>query len=206
MDAERVLDGELARTIVERHVLPPNRWVTDVHEEPAGFVVETDTLPWIVRPAEPPFEGALVVEVLRGYHVDPPPAPVGVAVVGGGTFALSDEDGFRSFWAAGGRSSDAAVVAELLAAYLSGGYRGFVVGSDRTPTSARRAGQLFGVEDCGPIEADERDGHLDLRFCSYSVAPTEGGEDRVIVLRWEVDAERDGPIRWSTTQLADLPA
>ena len=169
-------------------------------------MVETDTLPWIVRPAEPPFEGVEVAEVLRGYHVDPPPAPVGVAVMGSGTFALSDDDGIRSFWAAGGSAADAAVVAELLAAYRSGGYRGFVAGGDRTRTPARRAEQLSDVDGCGPMEADERDGRLDLRFCSFSVTPTEDGEDRVIVLRWEVDAERDGPIRWSTRQLADLPA
>ena len=199
-----MVDRDLAQAIVERHVLRPGRWVAAVHDGPDGVVVETDTLPWVVRAAEPPFEGVEVLEVLRGYHLDPPPAPVGVAVTSGGTVLLSDDDGFRSFWAAGGRGLDPDVVAELMAAYLSGGYRGFVVKSSRAP--ARRSERAAAVDGCGPMQAQETDGHLALRFCSLSVAPAETGEDRVIVTGWDVDAERDGPIRWSATQLADLPA
>jgi hypothetical protein len=124
----------------------------------------------------------------------------------GGTALLSDDDGFRDFWAAGGRRLDSAVVAELMAAYLSGAYRGIAVGGARSRVPARRAEQVSAVEGCGPVQAEEADGHLALRFCSFSVVPAESGEDRVVVTSWDVDAERDGPIRWTATQLADLPA
>jgi hypothetical protein len=183
------MDLELARRIVERHALRPGRWVEGVHAEPAGVVVETDTLPWVVRPAALGAPGFDVYEIVRGYHIDPPPAPVGVAVAPDGeSFELNDEDGFRSFWAGGGRALDAATLAALMAAYLSGEYRGRVLDASE-------------VDGCEPLDAEESDGRLRFRFCSSSTVPDETGEDRVVVLRWDVDGERDGPLRWSTTEL-----
>src|SRR5262245_47539243 len=153
-----MVDQELAQRVVERHVLRSDRRVESVHEEPAGIVVETDTLPWVVRAPSPPFDGIDVVEIVRGYHVDPAPAAIGIAVAGdGGSFRLNDPEEFGASWAALGGSVGAAVLADLMAAYLSGDYRGMVAGSGRQPTQPGRSEQLASVVGCGPLEADETD-------------------------------------------------
>ena len=202
-----MVDPELARRIVERHALRPGRRIEAVHDEPAGVVVETDTLPLVVRPADPPFGDLQVLEVARGYHVDPPPAPIGVAVgPDGDSFALNDQEGFGAFWAALGGSVEPAVLADLLAAYQSGQYRGRVAGSEREPVSPRRSEQLAGVVGCTPPLAEVSGDAFRLRFCSYTLRPAETGEDWVLVSRWDVEADRGGPIHWSMVPLADLVA
>ena len=202
-----MVDRELARRIVERHALRRGRRIETVHEEPAGVVVETDTLPWVVRAAEPGFDDLAVYEIVRGYHVDPPPAPIGVGVTASGeSFGLNDEDGLAGFWTALGGAIEPTDLAAMLAAYQSGDSRGRVAGSDREPTSARRTEQLAAVVGCTPLEVEETDAGYRLRFCSYHLTPAETGEDWLLVSRWDVEAEQDGGIRWSKIPLADLPA
>jgi hypothetical protein len=161
----------------------------------------------VVRAADPPFDDLEVYEIARGYHVDPPPVPIGVAVAPDGqSFSVNDPGEFRAFWGALGGSIEPEVLADLLAEYQSGDYRGRVLGSERELPSPRRSEQLGSVVGCSPPQVDASDGGFTLRFCTYRLTPAETGEDWVLVSRWEVEAERGGSIRWSAIPLADLPA
>src|SRR3954470_8041863 len=112
------MDTELGRQIVERHSPPPRRHAEAVHEEPVGVVVETDTLPRVVREAAPPFGSLEVYEIGAAYHADPPKAPVGVVVMPDGeSFHLNEDEEFLAFWTATGGEVEPEVLADLLAAY-----------------------------------------------------------------------------------------
>jgi hypothetical protein len=201
------MDVELARQIVERHALPPGRHVESVHEEPVGVVVETDTLPRVVREAAPPFGSLAVYEIGPAYNADPPKASVGVVVMNDGeSFHLNEDEEFLAFWAATGGEVEPDVLADLLAAYHSGENPGHVVGSGRVPVARRRAAQVAAVDGCEALSSEQSGRHLRVRFCSWSIAPEPTGEDVVVVVRWDVDAEQHGPIAWAITPLADLPA
>ncbi len=201
------MDAELARQIVERHALPQGRHVESVHEEPVGVVVETDTLPRVVREASPAFGSLAVYEIGSAYHADPPRAPLGVVVMPDGeSFHLNEDEEFHAFWAATGGDVEAEVLADLLAAYHSGENPGYVLGSARVPVAGRRTAQVAQVDACEPLSVERTGRRLRVRFCSWSLAPEPTGEDVVVVVRWDVDAEQHGPIAWTITPLADLPA
>ncbi len=197
----------VARRIVERHVLGPGRRVDSVRVQGTGVIVETDVFPWVVRVAASPDDRLELYDVVPGLHVDPPPVPHGIAVLDSGeSFRLNDPDDVRGLWSRGGSWMSPEALAELLAAYQSGDYRGHVIGSRTDPVARRRAEQVASVPGCAPLRVEEPDGRLTLRFCSFSLAPTPQGEDRIAVHRWEVEARRDGAIRWTTRRVADLPA
>jgi hypothetical protein len=196
----------LAREIVERHVLRPEERIREVRTDPAGIVVETDVIPWIVRRVGKEAPDYELYEVVPGFQIDPPPVPAGIAVVAPGkSFRLNDPEGFREFWTAVGGSLRPEAVAELLAAYRSGDYRGHVIGSELDPAPRRWAARLESVSGCAPLRVEE-DGKFSLRFCAYSVVPTEPeGEDHLVVTRWSVTADRAGSIDWSSEPVATLP-
>jgi hypothetical protein len=198
-------DLDLARRIVARHLAAPGAPVAGIRVGPDGPIVRAGSLDWVVVPANLGGQGFVVFDVRSDDDIDPPPAPEGVAVFDDGeSFHLNDPDGFRSFWTRAGVSLEPEVLADLLATYQSGEYRGHVIltGDDL----ARRVADPVTLPDCVPPVSEASHDRVRVRFCTYTVAPTgPHAEDRVAVHAWEVDGGRDGgPIEWSSERIAEL--